>query len=71
MSFSTDLAKLASDQLARFVTPDRHQLAGRLASLDFWLARVRHALDALDGYGVRFVHIESAQKRHVDVHGVS
>src|SRR5262245_9883274 len=69
VSFSTDLAGLVTDQLLRFVTLNRHQLAGQVANLDFWLAQVRHALAALDGYGVRFVRMEGAQKQYVAVHG--
>lgn len=68
MSFSTDVAKLVADQLSRFVTLNRHQLAGQVANLDFWLAQVRHALAVIDGYGVRFVRLHAAQEQYVVVH---
>jgi hypothetical protein len=71
MSFSTDLAGLVADQLSRFVTLNRHQLAGHVANLDFWLAQVQHALATLDGYGVRFVRMEAAQERYVAAHGTT
>lgn len=62
------MAKLVGDQLSRFATLNPHQLAGQAANLDFWLSQVRHALDVLDGYGVRFVRMEAAQEHHVDTH---
>lgn len=65
MSFSTDMAELIGNQLSRFVTLNRHQLAGQVANLDFWLAQVRHALAVIDGYGVRFIRMEAAQEQHV------
>jgi hypothetical protein len=69
VSFSTDIAGLVSDQLSRFVTLNRHQLAGQVANLDFWLAQVRHALAALDGYGVRFVRMSAAQEQYLATDG--
>lgn len=71
MSFSTDLAGLVADQLSRFVTLNRHQLAGQVANLDFWLAQVHHALSAIDGYGVRFVRMNAAQERYVAAHSTT
>lgn len=71
MSFSTDMAQLVSDQLSRFVTLNRHQLAGQLANLDFWMAQVRHALETIDGYGVRFVRMQAAQGKHVNAYGTT
>lgn len=68
MSFSTAMAKLVEDQLSRFVTLRPHQLAGQAANLDFWLAQVRHALECLDGYGVRFVRMEGGQQQYVTSH---
>ncbi len=61
MAFSSDLAKLVADQLTRFVTLNRHQLAGQVANLDFWMAQVRNALETIDGYGVRFVRLSMNQ----------
>ncbi len=51
LSYSTSVAKLIADQLLRFVTINRHQLAGRVGNFDFWLEEVRHALEVIDGYG--------------------
>jgi hypothetical protein len=34
MSFSTDIAALVANQLSRFVTLNRHQLAGQAANPD-------------------------------------
>ena len=71
MSFSTDLARVVSDQLSRFVTLNRHQLAGQVANLDFWMSQARHALETLDGYGVRFIRMETAQEQYVSDHGTT
>ena len=64
MSFSTDIAELVANQLSRFVTLNRHQLAGQAANLDFWLGEVQHALAVIDGYGVRFTRMHAAQEQH-------
>ena len=69
MAFSTDLARLVADQLSRFGTLNRHQLAGQAANLDFWLAQVRNALAVIDGYGVRFVRMAGAQEQYATAHG--
>jgi hypothetical protein len=71
MAFSSDIAKLVADQLSRFVTLNRHQLAGQVANLDFWLAQARHALAVIDGYGVRFVRMHDAQEQYVVAHGTT
>ena len=68
MSFSTDMAKLATDQLTRFVTLNRHQLAGQVANLDFWLGEVRHCLEVLDGYKKRFDRLKTAQTQYAESH---
>jgi crotonobetainyl-CoA:carnitine CoA-transferase CaiB-like acyl-CoA transferase len=68
MSFSTDMAELVANQLSRFVTLNRHQLAGQVANLDFWLAQVRHALEVIDGYSARFVRMDAAQEHYVATH---
>src|SRR5262245_37196166 len=68
MSFSTDLAKLVTDQVSRFVTLNGHQLAGHVANLDFRTAEVRHCLQVLDGYGKRFRSMRAAQQKHVAEH---
>jgi hypothetical protein len=68
MSFSTDMAKLVTDQVSKFVTLNRHQLAGHVANLDFWAEQVRHCLAVLDGYGQRFHKLKTAQTKHVAEH---
>jgi hypothetical protein len=55
--------------LSRFVTLNRHQLAGQAANLDFWLSQVYHALTVIDGYGPRFVRMHAAQEQYVATHG--
>jgi hypothetical protein len=59
------MAKLVADQVSRFVTLNRYQLAGQVANLDFWMAQVRHCLGVVDGYGRRFRLQQEAQQRHV------
>jgi hypothetical protein len=71
MSYSSNLAKVVADQLARFVTLNRHQLAGQVANLDFWVAQARHALEVIDGYGERFVRLRSAQAGYVAEHNTT
>jgi hypothetical protein len=68
MSFSTDMAKLVANQLTRFVTLNRHQLAGQVANLDFWIEQVRHGLNVIDGYGKRYQLLKSARAKHVTEH---
>ena len=68
MSFSTDTARLVAEQLSRFVTLNRHQLAGQVANFDFWLAQIRNVLGIIDGYSVRFLRMEGAQERYVTAH---
>jgi hypothetical protein len=69
MPYSTDIVKPLGDQLAKFVTLNRHQLAGQVANLDFWLGEVRHGLAVIDGYGRRFDRLRTAQQRYVSEHG--
>src|SRR5439155_5157227 len=68
MSFSENLAKVVADQLARFVTLNRHQLAGHVANLDFWVAQARHALEVIDGYQERFRRLKAGQAEYVATH---
>jgi hypothetical protein len=68
MAFTCDLARLVANQLSRFVTLNRHQLAGQVANLDFWIGEARHALGVIDGYGARFRRLRQAQTRHVKDH---
>jgi hypothetical protein len=71
MSFSTDMADLIAKQLSRLITLNRHQLAGQVANLDFWLGEVQHALAVIDGYGVRFTRMHAAQEQYVTAHGTT
>jgi hypothetical protein len=68
MSFSENLAKVVADQLARFVTLNRHQLAGHLANLAFWTAQARNALQVIDGYQERFRRLKAGQGEYVAKH---
>ena len=68
MSFSENMAKVVADQLARFVTLNRHQLAGHVSNLDFWIAQARHALGVIDGYQERFRRLKAGQAAYVAAH---
>jgi hypothetical protein len=71
MAYTIDIVKPLFDQLAKFVTLNRHQLAGHIANLDFWLGEVRHGLAVIDGYSERFERLRAAQQRHVSEHGTA
>jgi hypothetical protein len=71
MSFSTDIADLVAKQLSRLTTLNRHQLAGQVSNLDFWLGEVQHALSIIDGYEVRFTRMHAAQEQHINAHGTT
>jgi hypothetical protein len=68
MAFTTEMATLVADQLSRFLTLNRHQLAGQAANLDFWIEEVRHALGVIDGCRKRFHRLKVAQARYVRKH---
>jgi hypothetical protein len=68
VSYSTEIAKLLADQLTKFATLTRHQLAEQVANLDFWLAEVRHCLEVIDGYRARFQRLKAALTRYVAEH---
>jgi hypothetical protein len=68
MSYLEQVAKVLADQLERFVTLNRHQLAGQAANLDFWLGETRHALDVVGGYHERFRRLKEAQTNYVNDH---
>ena len=36
MAYMNDISRILADQLAKFATLNRHQLAGQAANLDFW-----------------------------------
>lgn len=61
MPYTTEIVKPLADQLAKFVTLNRHQLAGQVANLDFWLDEVRHGLAVIDGYNNRFERLRSCK----------
>lgn len=65
MSFSTDLAKVVSKQITKFITLNQAQLAGQVANLDFWTTQVRHCLSVIDGYDKRFRQMCKAQRKSV------
>ena len=68
MSYSENLAKVVANQVARFVTLNRHQLAGHVANLEFWVGQVRHALAVIDGYQERFRRLKGGQAVYVAKH---
>jgi hypothetical protein len=69
MAYSNDIANLLTAQITKFVTLNRHQLAGHVANLDFWVDEVRHCLDVIDGYNRRLEQMKAGQKKHVSEHG--
>jgi hypothetical protein len=69
MAYSTDISKTLADQLTKFATLNRHQLAGHVANFDFWIGEVRHCLQVLDGYKSRFERMRTAQTKYVQEHG--
>lgn len=68
MAYSSDIANLLTEQLSKFATLNRHQLAGHVANLDFWLDEVAHCLAVIDGYRSRFERMKDAQQRYVADH---
>ncbi len=68
MAYSTEIANVLTHQLAKFVTLNRHQLAGQVANLDFWLDEVRHCLAVLAGYSQRFEQLKAGQQKYVSRH---
>ena len=69
MAYSSDIAKILTDQITKFVTVNRHQLVGHLANLDFWADEVRHCLQVIDGYSRRFERLKTAQMKFAADHG--
>jgi hypothetical protein len=68
MSYSSEIAGILEQQLAKWVTLNRHQLAGHVANLDFWLDEVHHALGVIDGYGPRFERLKAAELKYASEH---
>lgn len=64
MAYSTEISATLTATLARFTTLNRHQLAGHVANLDFWLSEVQHCTAVLNGYYRRFEAMKSAQVKH-------
>lgn len=69
MAYSTEIATQLANQLGKFATYNRHQLAGQAANLDFWLSEVRHCLYVIDDYKQRFERMNQAQEAYVESHG--
>ncbi len=70
MSYSTELARLLAHQLMKFASMRRHQLAGQVATIDFWLKEARHCMAVLDGYLARYKRLHDAQMQYVMEHKV-
>jgi hypothetical protein len=68
MAYMTDIGEILAKQLAKFVTLNRHQLAGQVANLDFWSAELQHCLDVIDGYKSRFNRMRDAQMTYATEH---
>src|SRR5438552_3822514 len=68
MSYSTDISGVLANQLTKLSTLNRHQLAGQIANMDFWLAEVRHCTSVLDGYQARFDKLNRAQTDYTREH---
>lgn len=69
MAYSSDIAEILTEQITKFATLNRHQLAGHLANRDFWTDEVRHCLEVIDGYSRRFERMKAAQMRFAGDHG--
>ena len=67
-AYTIKLADLLTTQLSRFVTLNAHQLAGHVASLEFWSQEVAHCLEVIDKYSARFELLKQAQQAHVKEH---
>jgi hypothetical protein len=65
MAYSSEIAKILADQLARIASENRHQIAGHFANIDFWVDEARHCLALIDGYRSRFERLKSAQMKYV------
>jgi hypothetical protein len=69
MAYSSDITRTLTEQVTKFVTLNRHQLAGHVANLDFWVAEVRHCIDVIDGYDQRFERMKAAQAKQSSERG--
>src|SRR5580698_9563612 len=68
MSYSTDIAIALADQLIKLSSLNRHQLAGQVANLDFWMSELRHCIVTIDEYRHRFDRMNKAQADYVFEH---
>jgi hypothetical protein len=68
MSYSSEIAELLAKQITKLSTFNRHQLAGQIANLDFWLAEVKHCFSVIHDYEKRFVRMKDAQEKYVNKH---
>jgi hypothetical protein len=64
MAYSTEISATLTATLARYATLNRHQLAGHVANLDFWVDEVQHCVAVLDGYYRRFEALKAAQVKY-------
>jgi hypothetical protein len=69
MAYSSDITRSLTVQITKFVILNRHQLAGHIANSDFSMAEVRHCLDVIDGWNLRFERMKRRQTRHISEHG--
>jgi hypothetical protein len=65
MAYSLEVCELLTKQIEKFVSLNRHQIAGHIANIEFWSNEVRHALILIDGYRERFAKMSSAQNQYV------
>ena len=68
MAYLTEISKILADQLTKFATLNRHQLAGQAANLDFWCDELQHCLEVIDGYKSRFERMKAAQTQYAADH---
>ncbi len=68
MSYTTEIANSLAETLERFATLNKHQLAGHVPNIDFWLEEVRHCLRVIDGHSSRYSAMKAAQTKYVAEH---
>jgi hypothetical protein len=68
MAYYLDIRKTLADQLSRCATINRHQLAGQVANLAFWLDEVRHCPKVIDDYQSRFERMKAAEAQYTTEH---
>ena len=70
MAYITNLANVLIHEFRKFAGYRRHQLAGHIANLDFWIGEARHVIGVLDGYAARLQRHADAHTKHVLEHKV-